>query len=207
MSNYTDKTLALAGMYQACRLVQQVARYGSAEPEALEQVLNTLFITDPPDALSVYGSVRNLREGLKLVTQQLQANPDPELTRYLINILHLERKLSRKPELLRTIGEGIERAHKQREHYPLPHTNLIASLAEIYSNTVSTLTPRIIVSGEQGHLANPDNASTVRALLLAAMRSAVLWSQCGGRRWQILLQRRRFMEEAASLLRNLETGS
>ncbi len=207
MSKYTDRTLALAGMYQACRLVQQVARHGGAEEEALERVLGTLFITDPPDALAVYGSVQNLREGLHLVTEQLQKSPDPELTRYLINILHLERKLSRKPELLRTIGEGIEKARKQMEHYPLPHTNLIASLAEIYSNTVSTLTPRIIVSGEQGHLANPENASLVRALLLAAMRSAVLWSQCGGRRWQILLQRRHFMEEATRLLRNPETGS
>ncbi len=207
MSNITDRTLALAGMYQACHLVQQVARRGGAEPDALERMLSTLFITDPPDALSVYGTVQNLQEGLQLVMQQLQASPDPELTRYLINVLHLERKLSRQPKLLQIIGEGIERARKQMEHYPLPHTNIIASLAETYTNTVSTLTPRIIVSGEQGHLSNPDNASTVRALLLAAMRSAVLWSQCGGRRWQILLKRRSFVEEATRLLRNPETGT
>ncbi len=207
MSNITDRTLALAGMYQACHLVQQVARRGGAEPDALERMLSTLFITDPPDALSVYGTVQNLQEGLQLVMQQLQASPDPELTRYLINVLHLERKLGRQPKLLQIIGEGIERARKQMEHYPLPHTNIIASLAETYTNTVSTLTPRIIVSGEQGHLSNPDNASTVRALLLAAMRSAVLWSQCGGRRWQILLKRRSFVEEATRLLRNPETGT
>jgi len=48
LSNFTDRTLALAGIYQACRLVQQVARHGGAEPEALERMLNTLFITDPP---------------------------------------------------------------------------------------------------------------------------------------------------------------
>ncbi len=206
MGDFTDRTLALAGIYQACRLVQQVARHGGAEPEALERMLNTLFITDPPDALSVYGNLHNLREGLELVAQQLQKSPDAELTRYLINILHLERKLRRKPDLLRAIGEGIERARGQMEHYPLPHANLIASLAETYTSTISTLTPRIIVSGEQGHLANPGNAGTVRALLLAAMRSAVLWSQCGGRRWQILLQRGRFVEEAGRLLRDLETG-
>ncbi len=207
MSKYTDRTLALAGMYQACKLVQQVARHGSIDPDELKVMLEPLFVTDPPDALAVYGSYSNLKIGLEAITRQLEKNPDAELTRYLVNILHLERKLSRKPELLQAISEGIERTRKQMEHYPLPHSNIIASLAGIYSDTISTLTPRIIVSGEQGHLANPENASTVRALLLAAMRSAVLWDQCGGSRWQILLQRKRFVQEATALLQNQYTDS
>ena len=207
MSKYTDRTLALAGMYQACKLVQQVARHGHVDPDELKVVLDTLFVTDPPDTLAVYGSYSNLKSGLEAVTRQLEKNPDAELTRYLINILHLERKLTRKPKMLQAISEGIERTRRQMEHYPLPHTNIVASLAGIYSDTISTLTPRIIVSGEQGHLANPENASTVRALLLAAMRSAVLWEQCGGSRWQILLQRRHFVQEATTLLQNQYTDS
>ncbi len=207
MSKYTDRTLALAGMYQACKLVQQVARHGHVDPDELKVVLDTLFVTDPPDTLAVYGSYSNLKSGLEAVTRQLEKNPDAELTRYLINILHLERKLTRKPKMLQAISEGIERTRRQMEHYPLPHTNIVASLAGIYSDTISTLTPRIIVSGEQGHLANPENASTVRALLLAAMRSAVLWEQCGGSRWQILLQRRHFVQEATTLLQNKYTDS
>ena len=207
MRKYTDRTLALAGMYQACKLVQQVARHGHVDPDELKVVLDTLFVTDPPDTLAVYGSYSNLKSGLEAVTRQLEKNPDAELTRYLINILHLERKLTRKPKMLQAISEGIERTRRQMEHYPLPHTNIVASLAGIYSDTISTLTPRIIVSGEQGHLANPENASTVRALLLAAMRSAVLWEQCGGSRWQILLQRRHFVQEATTLLQNKYTDS
>ena len=202
MRNCTDRTLALAGMFQAFELVQQVARHGSIDPDELKIVLSTLFVTDPEDALSVYGDYSNLKKGLELVTRQLNKNPDAELTRYLINVLHLERKLSRKQELLQSVAKGIEQTRKQMEHYPLPHSNIIASLAGIYSDTISTLKPRIIVSGEQGHLANPDNAGKARALLLAAMRSAVLWSQCGGSRWQILLQRRSFAHEATTLLQN-----
>jgi len=189
-------------MFQAFELVQQVARHGSIDPDELKIVLSTLFVTDPEDALSVYGDYSNLKKGLELVTRQLNKNPDAELTRYLINVLHLERKLSRKQELLQSVAKGIEQTRKQMEHYPLPHSNIIASLAGIYSDTISTLKPRIIVSGEQGHLANPDNAGKARALLLAAMRSAVLWSQCGGSRWQILLQRRSFAHEATTLLQN-----
>ena len=62
------------------------------------------------------------------------------------------------------------------------------------------MAPKIMVSGENQHLSNPDQANKIRALLLAGMRSAVLWAQLGGSRWQILLQRRRLTEEAERIL-------
>jgi high frequency lysogenization protein len=42
----------------------------------------------------------------------------------------------------------------------------------------------------------------VRASLLAAVRSAVLWRQIGGRQWQLLLHRR----QCSMLARGLLTG-
>ncbi len=200
MSELRDRALALGGILQACSLVQEVAQRGSAESESLRQTLRTLFETDPPDAAAVYGGTGGVREGLRLLIRQLDGKPDAELTRYLLNVLHLERKLRRRPELLSSISRGIERAREQMEHYPLPHSNLVAALAGIYSDTVSTLTPRIIVRGAEGHLANPGNADLVRALLLAAIRSAVLWRQCGGSRWQILLLRGRLVQAARSII-------
>jgi high frequency lysogenization protein len=76
----------------------------------------------------------------------------------------------------------------------------LANLAGCYSETISTLSPRIVVLGEHGHLSNPDVANTVRALLLAAIRSAVLWRQCGGNRLQLLFGRRKLIAEAQRLL-------
>ena len=43
----------------------------------------------------------------------------------------------------------------------------------------------------------------VRANLLAAVRSAVLWRQVGGRQWQLLLYRR----QCSMLARGLLTGT
>ena len=200
MSKFRDRVLALGGILQACALVQQVARRGTVDTDALQRVLRTLFETDPPDAAAVYGGTAGVQDGLRLLVQQLDGKPDAGLTRYLLNVLHLERKLRRKPELLQSISRGIERAREQMEHYPLPHDNIVAALAGIYSDTVSTLTPRIIVKGEEGHLANPGNTDLVRALLLAAIRSAVLWRQCGGSRWQILLLRSRLVQAARDII-------
>jgi high frequency lysogenization protein len=67
----------------------------------------------------------------------------------------------------------------------------VASLAETYTQTISTLRPRIMVSGDPVRLADAAVADQVRALLLGAMRSAVLWRQCGGTRLGLLFGRRR----------------
>jgi high frequency lysogenization protein len=57
-----------------------------------------------------------------------------------------------------------------------------------------------MVSGEHGHLNNPAIAAKVRATLLAGIRSAVLWRQLGGRRWQLLFARSKIARAATELL-------
>lgn len=199
----TDRTLALAGIFQAVYLVDQVARHGAADPAAFETSIRSLFMTTPKSCEDVYGSSSQLRTGLECLQSQLGFGKTPrnlELTRYAIGVLHLERKLSKKPEHLDIIGKGIERARRQAEHFSLTHDNVIASLADTYVNTVSTLTPRIMVAGQHGYLNHSANANRVRALLLSAIRSAVLWKQSGGGRLQLLLRRKAFLEEAQRLL-------
>ncbi|MDH5230485.1 MAG: DUF489 family protein, partial [Gammaproteobacteria bacterium] len=86
------------------------------------------------------------------------------------------------------------------------HENVVANLAGIYTDTISTIPPRIVVSGEQGYLNNTENANKVRALLLALMRSAILWKQKGGRRWHVLLKRGKIMAAAKNLLKQTEVN-
>ena len=50
---------------------------------------------------------------------------------------------------------------------------------------------------------NPDNANKVRAILLAGIRAAVLWTQCGGSRWQVLFKRSALLLETEKLLARL----
>ena len=88
----------------------------------------------------------------------------------------------------------------QAEIFSPLHDNVIANLADIYSNTVSQILPKIMVSGESNFLNNPANANKIRALLLAGVRSAVLWTQTGGGRWQVLFKRKQFVQAARELL-------
>jgi high frequency lysogenization protein len=204
-----DKTLALAGIFQAARLVQQVARSGMVDQEVFAASIKTIFKIDASTPEDVYGGVSNVISGCKTLLNQLgagdPANPgnkkDIEVTKYVVSIMVLERKLMKDPRLLKNITAGIEKAQAQAEHFSTTHDNVIASLANVYSETISQLRPRVMVNGEHNHLSNPDNANKIRALLLAAMRSAVLWSQCGGSRWQIMFKRKVFTTEADKILK------
>ena len=95
---------------------------------------------------------------------------------------------------------GIQAAASQLDHFELTHTNVISNLANIYRERISPLGPRIIVKGEESVLANPDNASRIRALLLAGIRSALLWRQAGGNRWRLIFERKAMLQEINAIL-------
>jgi high frequency lysogenization protein len=197
-----DRVIALAGIYQAVACVMRIARTGSADTAAIEPCIYSLFQVDAPDVPSIYGEPGALANGARQIVAQLTGRPerDLEMTRYVISVIKLERVLSRRRDLLGRIGEGIEAAKAKREHFPLAHPNLIAHFAEVYGDTLSRLEPRIMVRGEPLHLKNPDNQNRIRALLLAAIRSAMLWRQVGGSRLSLLLGHKRLLADARHYL-------
>ncbi|MDH5179359.1 MAG: high frequency lysogenization protein HflD [Gammaproteobacteria bacterium] len=198
-----DRTLALAGIFQATALVKQIAHTGQVDQHDMKVCLESVMDMDPQSVAGIYGGAENLRSGLQQVVTQMsggKSEMDVIITRYTVSLLHLERKLAKQPALLNDISAGIERAKKQLAHFPINHTNIIANLADIYSNTISKLSPRIMVSGEPHILSDADQANKIRALLLCGMRSAILWRQLGGSRWQIIFGRNKFAIEAERIL-------
>ena len=201
--NDHERALAFAGILQALQLVQSTAYGKPYDVQAFQASLNSILLIDADTVEEVYGGVAGVRGGLRLLKTQLmsqQQKPDGELSRYLVVLLHLERKLSKRSDLLNKLTEGIERAQQQLAHFDISHGNIVASLADTYAQTVSTLQPRIMVKGEPNRLSEAGVANQIRALLLAAMRSAVLWRQCGGTRLGLLLGRRKLVRAAESLL-------
>jgi high frequency lysogenization protein len=198
-----DRAIALAGMMQAVDLVRSIARHGQANADDTRTCLASLLQIDAASSAAVYGGIVRLHAGLRLLEQQLEQPRDMELTRYVVALLGLERKLARRPELLATLRAGIEDVIHNLQHYPVDHSNTIARFADLYLNSLSTLTPRIMVSGDPVHLNNPDNANRIRALLLAGIRAAILWRQSGGGRLTLLLRRNPLLRETRRLLASL----
>jgi high frequency lysogenization protein len=208
-----DRVLALSGVFQAARLVQQLSRRGRADAQPFRASVQSILMIDATDTAAVYGGPGGVSLGLQLLHDKLGGSAgrsDLEMAKYVIAMLQLEAALRRRPEVAEAIGRGIETIESQMRFFEATedetaHPRLVEKLGELYTRTLSTLTPRIMVTGEQGYLANPQIAASVRAALFAGIRSAVLWRQLGGNRWQLLLSRRRLAAEAAAQLAALHS--
>ena len=198
-----DQCIALAGIYQAVRLVQLTAQGERRDADATQASLQSIFNTDPESVIAVYGDPRALVVGLQTLVSQL-ANEDKQrdmvLTGYVVTLMHLERKLSGEPDLLARLAEAIEKIKGEINASNQVSPDISVALANVYTNTISTLQPRIMVKGEESVLRNVDSQNMIRALLLAGMRATVLWKQCGGSRIRLIFQRRRILETCRLLL-------
>ena len=201
-----DRTLALAGIYQSVKLVQDIARTGSISDAHLSALLETLFRFDAKSVVDVYGDSSTVKKGLQILADQLEGKKESanmEITRYAIQILHLEKSLNKAPDTLAKISEQLEKTQGKMNYFDLTHDNIIASLADIYQQYVSPMSAKIMVKGEENFLSQANNANKIRALLLAGIRSAVLWRQCGGSRWQLLFSRKNYLQSAHDILKTI----
>ncbi|MAT92814.1 MAG: lysogenization regulator HflD [Halioglobus sp.] len=206
MSTLERQALALAGVAQAARLVDQISRTGSYPLEFLEPTVHSLFEFEADSVEDVFGGVPGVKLGLHNLSMLLanrQAEENRDVVRYVFGLLYLERKFSTNPEMMSVVRSRLEHASFRAEHFAGHVHELCHSISGIYQDTLSHLTFRIKVTGSAQHLQNPQNADLIRALLLAGIRSAYLWRQLGGRRWKLLLQRRKLLRAAQNLSRGL----
>ena len=199
-----ERVLALAGLFQATASAQQLANDGRCDEGAMASSIASVFRIDAPTVIGVYGHVADVRLGLRSLIGQLdESSRDMAITRMAVTVMRLERSLTHRRDLLDRLQQGIVAAKRQVEHFGQESPQVIGRLAELYSSTLSTLKPRVMVSGNPQLLQQPALVERVRANLLAAVRSAVLWRQIGGRQWQLVLYRR----QCSMIARGLLTGA
>jgi high frequency lysogenization protein len=201
MSHYNDqdRVIAFAGIYQAATLVHQLASQGQADTEALSATLNSLFVENPPDTLSVFGNLAGIKLGLRALraqmshTEAVNEKRNIYITQYVINMLTLEKKLGQDSQIEETLFRRLATPHAQSKHFGLLHDNTAAGLALIYTETLSQMRPKVLVQGAHHHLSQPLIANRIRACLLAGVRAARLWRQTGGSRWHLIFMRTRYL--------------
>ena len=205
MNNFESRTIALAGVFRAAALTNTLANEGTISEDELTVSVESIFKTDPNEAIEVFGNIENLSAGFETLINQLgkdSSNRNMDIARYVVSMLFLERRLMKNTEVLDTLSNGVDLAARQSEHFSTTHENVIANLADVYSRTISQLGPRIMVNGEQSYLETTAISNKIRTVLLGGIRSAVLWQQLGGRRWHILFSRQKYLKTAQYLARN-----
>lgn len=206
LSNIEQQAIALAGVAQAARLVDQISKSGSYPLEFLEPSIHSLFVFDPDTAADLFNGIPGVKLGLHNLSNLLadrNARENQDLVRYVFSLLYLERKFAADRDMMAVVRSRLEHTRFRAEHFSNNVNALCHSISGIYQDTLSHQRFRIKVTGSAQHLQDTNNADIIRALLLSGIRSAFLWRQLGGRRWSLLIQRRKLLRASQNLSRGL----
>ena len=204
MNKLQNITIALGGMLQAATLVNEIAHYGSCNIHAFEASIESLYKIDSDSVESIYGGLENVRLGLIQIDRLLRTQPKdfPKLIlRYVIGFMHLEKYLQKRSKLTNQLRIDLERISGQVNFFSNTHDVIIHNLANSYKDIFNKSAYKIVVRGKKEYLSANDVQERIRALLLAGIRSAVLWRQLGGNRLQLIFQRNRIAKEAINLIK------
>ncbi|AGA86554.1 high frequency lysogenization protein HflD [Pseudomonas sp. SCT] len=208
MKALDEQLIALGAVFEAATLVDRIARTGQVPNASLACMLGSLLARNPQTTLEIYGGDDlNLRDGYRALVGALERDSSTlqrEPLRYALAMIGLERQLDKRDDMLQVIGSRLDQIQQQVEHFGITHENVVASFGGLYQDTLSTFRQRIQVQGDMRHLQQTDNAAKIRALLLSGIRSARLWRQLGGHRWQLIFSRRKLLDALYPRLRSTQ---
>jgi high frequency lysogenization protein len=194
MSDPGDRLLALGGMIQALREVRSIADTGQGDAAVLNTALDSVFRIDAASPADVYGGEAAVRPGLLLLRGYLRNEGGDELLpRLSLAVMQLERRFSRHP-MAAQVHDALLKLMPMQAELGSSHPQVLAALGGLYADTISHLRPRVLVKGNPHYLGQATVVAEIRAVLLAGVRSAVLWRQLGGNLWDFLLHRNEMLD-------------
>jgi high frequency lysogenization protein len=203
-----DQAVALAGIAQAIRSVQNIAWKGSYNATDFKAMVASLLKLNAASAVAVYSGSFEVSTGLRIIKQQLDtsnSDKDPEFIQLIISLLSLHKQLladsaiySRLESLIKNLTQkyqGID-VYNDEEQFE----QLVVECSAIYKQTLSKLPSRIQVKGDPQSLKPEQNQNLIRCGLLCAMRSVFLWRQSGGSRWHFLFKKEQILNATKQLM-------
>ncbi|MGY0504233.1 high frequency lysogenization protein HflD [Luteimonas sp. e5] len=200
-----QRVMPLAGLVLALQEVRHLAENGRVDQRRLQTAIDSVFRTDAASVADVYGGVEPLADGLRALNGYLGgAAPDAQVPKLTLALMQLERHFDRAPDAVDGVRDAIERLATHARTDGSTHPDILRELGAIYARHLSPLKPKVMIQGNPHYLGREDVVAEIRALLLAGLRSVVLWRQMGGSQWDLLLKRRDMRRAIAELLATVE---
>jgi high frequency lysogenization protein len=212
-SDWEYRNIALAAVAQCAELVHQLATTGSVSEQSMKACLRPIYLLDPESIAALYPAVGQFSKGIQTLQSSFDSagmRENAAVVRYTLGMLVLRQRLSRAPDMQNAIRNRLQQLAgddpgvQMADDMPIQGLQAdCTALARLYQDTISKLSFRIHVSGNPEHLRDNKVADQIRALLLAGIRSAVLWHQLGGRRWQLVFYKKRIRDTLSGIRRKL----
>ena len=206
MNKVENQTLALAGLFQAAKMIDRIALLGELNTSAFNCSFDSLFKFDAESTLEIFTDLPGLEHGFIALIDYLggeNRNSGKNIAYYLLSMMKLSSHLLANESLAEKLQRGLLDIKVSAREFELSQEAVASRIDGLYQDKISNLEPRIMVRGDQLHLQNPINAAKIRCLLLAGIRAAVLWKQLGGSKWKLVMSRSKFVAQARQFQRQV----
>jgi high frequency lysogenization protein len=195
-----NEVISLGAIYQASSEIKKIAWEGKINNKFIEPLIYSVYQTTSNDIEDIYINLKRLNTGLDFLRKQFVGDVfsrDAEVDRYFEAINVLVKNMYKNNEIFSNLRDELSNYKENvTENNLHEHAEFLSNL---YLKTISKINPRIIVNGDNIHLTDNRNASMIRALLLSAIRSFILWQQSGGTKFRIFLFKKKMAEIALTV--------
>jgi len=201
IKNIDEQTIALAGLYQSCYVVSNVAWKGEYNEQDFLPLINSILQIDSTIVKDIYIDIDNIKSGFIYLKKQIIGDiftRSSETRRYIESLKILSNHLMSDQKTV-TLMQNLLKELKENTD-SLTTDEKAEKLSEIYQKTLSKFEPRIIVNGENKYLTDPIQASRIRTALFAGVRATLLWEQLGGSKWKLFLFKSSFSKTIDSYI-------
>lgn len=204
-----DKTLALAAIFQAAGLANELARRGQTDSHAERALLNSVLVVDTDEISRIYPDHHDLTKGLTWLEgcfmQQGRAIPQSsEIIRLSLAIIQVEKHFRANDSVQGTLRNRLDSVVRQQALTPDMSTGELSNqLGSAYLDSLGSLGFRVQIRGDAKQLQSAGMAERIRAILLAGVRAAWLWQRLGGRRWHLIFTRNQILQEIREIAKSV----
>ena len=188
IKNIDQQTIALAGLYQCCHAVSEIAWSGKYNQEDFLPLIHSILKIDSASTKDIYIDLNQIKPGFEYLRKQIIGDiftRSSETRRYIVSLKILADTLMGQPDTITLMQKLLKELNENIETLTVDEKT--EQLSKIYQATLSKFEPRIIVNGENIHLTDPLQASRIRTALFAGVRATLLWQQLGGSSWKLFL--------------------
>ena len=201
IKNIDEQTIALAGLYQSCYVVSNVAWKGEYNEEDFLPLINSILQIDSTIVKDIYIDIDNIKSGFIYLKKQIIGDiftRSSETRRYIESLKILSNHLMGDQKTVTLMQNLLKELKENTDN--LTTDEKAEKLSGVYQKTLSKFEPTIIVNGENKYLTDPIQASRIRTALFAGVRATLLWEQLGGSKWKLFLFKSSFSKTIDSYI-------
>ena len=204
INNLDEQIISLAGLYQACLFVSNIAWKGEYNEKMFAPLVNSISSMDTDDVAKIFINIEHLKIGLNYLKKETMEDiftRSSETRRYIASLDILSKKIKANPTVMNNMQTLLTKLNNNFTTLTLDEK--AEKISIIYQDTVSKFEPRIVVNGKNIHLTDTLNSARIRTALFSGLRATFLWNQFGGSKLKFTLLKIVYAKRIKNILKTM----